>query len=214
MAENGFNDGPGPFRKFRAFIATLDERIGQAFSGQGQPDEPLSVEISRFMQQFGFSSVPPNGTQVACIETDAGPCAVASDYGAGEPDLAAGWSVQYDEDGNYARFQREDGIEIVAADGKITITASTADDIEIVANGGGDVVVENGAGTVYLHSVGALDAARKTDTTGAATTMATWIAAVSATLNSPPPLGGGPGTVVPPTDFGTITGGSSNVKIG
>jgi hypothetical protein len=194
MAENGFNDGPGPFRKFRAFIATLDERIGQAFSGQGHPDEPLSVEISRFMQQFGFSSVPPNGTQVACIETDAGPCAVASDYGAGEPDTAAGWSAVYDEDGNYARFQREDGIEIVA-------------------NGGGDVVVENGAGKIYLHSAGAEKAARKEDKvradTSGVSSMSGWIALITAAVN------GHIGTSIAiPTTFGVINEGSSNVEIG
>lgn len=54
---------------------------------------------------------------------------------------------------------------------------------------------------------GALAAARKTDAVGAATTMAAWISSVTTAAQTIDP------TIVQPTDFGIITGGSSVVSI-
>jgi len=63
--------------------------------------------------------------------------------------------------------------------------------------------IKIGAGATPL-----LKAARATDSTAPDATMATWIGAVSAFIN-----GLAPGSVVPPTDFGIITGGSSKTTI-
>jgi phage gp45-like len=210
-----------PFRDYRAKIGTVDERIGTAMQGWGDVDEDLNPRITRFMQQFGFTSYPPGGTECAIIETDAGPCAIATDHLDGEPDIAPGWSAQYDLDGNYVMLKRDDGVEIVAADGKITITAATADDIEIVANGGGDIRIENGTGTTYLHASGSLEAARKGDTVTDTASMATWISTMTSYVNTIIGILGVPSPpapvvlpIVPPGSFGTISSGSSNVKIG
>jgi hypothetical protein len=63
------------------------------------------------------------------------------------------------------------------------------------------------AGTTVKLGAATLGVARTTDAVSAGATMATWIGAVSVYLNTL-----APGTVVPPTDFGTITGGNPNVK--
>lgn len=174
---------PDPFRDYRAKIGHIHERIGTAFSGDGDVDEPLGSRISRWMQHFGFSSYPPGGTEIAVIETDAGPCAIASDHLDGEPDLAPGWSAQYDTSGNLVQLMTSDGVKI--------------------SNAAGKLVLENGAGLIYIHEAGSLAAARKTDAVTPTSIMATWMAAVSSHIG-----------ISPPTTFGAITGGSSNVKIG
>jgi hypothetical protein len=61
---------------------------------------------------------------------------------------------------------------------------------------------------------GALAAARKTDAVGAGATMAAWITNITAKFNAPAaPMASAPGSILPPTDFGVITGGSSVVNI-
>lgn len=76
-----------------------------------------------------------------------------------------------------------------------------------------DIEIDN-IGNVTVAG-GSQGAARTTDKTSADTTMLTWIAAVSALFNAAPgPMVSAPGSVVVPTDFGKITGGSTKVKIG
>lgn len=87
----------------------------------------------------------------------------------------------------------------IRADGTIEITASNNRNVTLNVGGTGDVVLDGGS----------LKVARVTDTTTAATTMATWIAAVTTFVN-----GIAPGTAVLPTDFGVIasSGGAAHVK--
>lgn len=81
-----------------------------------------------------------------------------------------------------------------------------------------EIVIESG-GTVRIGAKGASKkAARDTDPTlvNATTDPAimTWLTAVSTLLNTPGPVVGEPGTVVPPTSItGKINGGSARVRI-
>ena len=77
--------------------------------------------------------------------------------------------------------------------------------IRIRANGSIEITPKAGVNVVLAG--GSQSVARATDPVGAGATMATWIAAVSGFIN-----GLAPGTVVPPTDFGTITSGAPQVK--
>jgi hypothetical protein len=72
------------------------------------------------------------------------------------------------------------------------------------------IVVAWEAGTALgiVLAGGSHGVARTTDAVGAATAMATWIAAVGSYIN------GHGGSISSPTDFGTISGGSSVVKAG
>jgi phage gp45-like len=79
--------------------------------------------------------------------------------------------------------------------GKLTVDSDVSASQDVVVNGG------------------TLPVARKTDKTIADTTMATWVANVTAKFNAPAaPMASAPGTLTPPTDFGVINGGASNFK--
>lgn len=107
----------------------------------------------------------------------------------------------------------------VDATGKITLSSSGSD-IELDASGnfkvsaGGAAEVDcvnldlHATGTVDVGAGALLAAARTTDLVLPDSTMATWIAAVTAYVN-----GIAPGTLTPPTGFGVIGPGSLKVKI-
>lgn len=67
------------------------------------------------------------------------------------------------------------------------------------------------APAVKIGNNATLEAARKTDAVQAATSMAAFITSVIAAFAA---NAGTPETIQPPTDFGVISGGSSEVKIG
>ena len=71
----------------------------------------------------------------------------------------------------------------------------------------GSIEITPKAATNVVLAGGSLSVARATDPVGAGASMATWIGAVSTFIN-----GLVPGTVVPPTDFGTVTSGATQVK--
>ena len=71
----------------------------------------------------------------------------------------------------------------------------------------GSIEITPKAGTNVVLAGGSQSVARATDPVGAGATMATWITAVSGFIN-----GLAPGTVIPPSDFGTITSGAAQVK--
>lgn len=80
--------------------------------------------------------------------------------------------------------------------GDIDISGGIGSNINISANGGGNIVLNGGS----------LNVARKTDKVAADSTMATWITNVNSALST---LGQ---PVTAPTTFGVINGGASNVK--
>ena len=77
------------------------------------------------------------------------------------------------------------------------LSISASDEVDILAP------------SVKVGDNASLAAARETDPVASATSMTTWISSVTAYIN-----GIAPGTLVPPTDFGTVSGGSSEVRIG
>ncbi len=195
--------------EFKIKIGVLQERIGTTCRVTGDVDEELTSRITRWMQQFGFSSSPPADTEITIVEADAGPTVIASDHTDGEPDLAPGWSAQYDIGGNVVKLMNEDGIEITAADGALTVTSNT-DDLSLLSLLTNHVVIKStGTGLVKLGRGALRKVARNTDTVvaaGGVGGMTAWMTTVSAAIP------GGP--IALPTSFGTISGGSADVYAG
>lgn len=83
--------------------------------------------------------------------------------------------------------------------GAVEVNAKANANVALNVDGTGDVVLDGGS----------LKVARVTDAVTAGATMATWIAALTTFVN-----GTAPGTLVLPTDFGTIatSGGAAHVK--
>ena len=110
-------------------------------------------------------------------------------------ELAPGEAVLHDEHGNSIHL-REDGIRVVSG-GSVRVEAegvvAQADRVQVLS---GDVELGTGVGAAV---------ARVGDAVSAGVTMATWIAAVTATLT------GTQTPVVAPTDFGAVAAGSSQV---
>ena len=90
-------------------------------------------------------------------------------------------------------------LSVFSAPGLATIKLTASTEIDLLAP------------TVKVGNNATLNAARKTDAVSAATSMAAWIQAV---ITAWAGNTGAPVTIPPPTDFGLISGGSSEVKIG
>lgn len=177
-------------RLWTAFIGVIETVTGGTLKGQGRPGETLQSRSTRFLQHFGFVSKPTSGA-FAGIETESGACSVAEEKGAGAPTVDSGQTAIHDASGNFVLCKTADGL--------------------LIKNLTGNLVIENGAGVIYLHLAGAAEVARKGDAVAATTGVGSMDAFIDAVIYAFAALGR---TVAKPTTFGTISGGSSNVKAG
>lgn len=146
-------------------VAQQSDRCGYIWATlpPGRSDEKISSERVRLIQQFGFRSKPPSGSEILVGNPRAGtinPVALGTDnLGYGPTDLEDGEVVEYGPahtNGGVSCMRWKPSGEMTITTAEATIQIASTGQINITAKTAADVVVNGGT----------LRVARKTDPVG------------------------------------------------
>jgi phage gp45-like len=183
-------------RMFLYTLTAVASSIGNADAVESadpgrDPDAPDDEKKSQRklvrVQPFGFNSVPPKGIRGLSIWMS----------------KSNGWFIGIGPTKSYGMQNCAQGeTELYCSANGTRVYLDKNGVVHVDASTGQDVIVNGGSAQV----------GRVGDAVSVATTMATWIAAVSTALNTAGPVIGAPGTVTPPSDFGKISAGAAHFK--